>query len=269
MKEKMENKNVLFSAMFLLVILSIGIGMVSAATTMNSPVASGNYTGTLNVSVTVDQNGAFNMTNVTCFYNSSGGLATTFLVAIANTSKSSLVFENGSIDISSFTETSTWNISCDVRNGTGANSLNQTISVASVTIDSTAPLCTLTGDHKTIPWKGIIQLDWTSSDAVSLVSTSTTIDGPQDQTTITDTDTSDSRTLTSQETAYWGDWTVTTTATDRPGNTATCTYEFSSYLPDDVSGEGEVTPKAPLNTGTIVIGLLIIGAIAYFVMKKK
>ncbi len=267
----MNNKNKLLSTIFLLAILSV-IGIASAASTIDSPEASQNMTGTLNLSVTVGPNDEYNMTNVTCFYNSSGGPATTFLVYIANDSHNSLTFENGSIDITGLTETATYNISCDIRNGTGANSYNQTLSFAAadlLTIDSTDPVCSLDGDHKTIPWKGHILLTWTSSDAVSLVSTSTTIDGPQDQATITDTDTNDARTLTSQETKYWGDWLVTVTGTDRPGNTGTCTYEFESYLPDGVDWLEPGESKAPLDAGKTLLILLVVVALAWFVFFRK
>jgi hypothetical protein len=147
-----------------------------------------------------------------------------------------------------------------------ATSENSTI-VQSITFDSTNPVCNITADHNIIPYKGTILLTWYSSDALSLISTSTTIDGPEDQTTITDTDTNDMRTLTSQDTKYIGDWAVAITGTDRAGNTCTDSLTFKSYLPD---GEWEAEPVTPpKDTGKLVLLLLVVGVILYFAFGKK
>jgi len=132
-----ENAKILkkIDFIFLTVAILIGIGFVFATTSMTAPVIYGNYS-TLIVNITVDANGANNMTNITCYYNSSGGAATEWLMNITNTTSYQTEFANTSISVTDFSETTTYNISCDISNGT---TLNQTISVANITIDYTAP----------------------------------------------------------------------------------------------------------------------------------
>jgi len=113
-------------------------------------------------------------------------------------------------------------------------------------------------------WKGIQQIDWTSTDALSLVSTAVTIDRPGSGADMTYTDANKELTLTSQDTKYVGDWTFTLTATDRAGNTATCSETWKTYLPDGEEWEGEEPSKTP---GWLII--VIIGVVIYFVTKKK
>ena len=269
----MKNKFLLSTSLLLTIVLAIlVIPMVSAANTLDSPVIYGNYSTTMNVSLSMDANGAAtNMSNVTCWFNASGGKiteknSTTVFVEIINTSKTQLIFEQA-VTISGYAEVlAGYNISCDIYNVTEAN---KTVSAGSITIDYTSPLCSLNGDHSLIPYKGTILLTWTSSDAFSALTTAVTIDGPQDQTTITDTDANDERTLSSQETKYFGDWEVTILATDQAANTCTAYYNFSSYLPDGVDWLEPGESKIPKDTGKIVFGLIIVGVIVYFAFIKK
>ncbi len=135
MEDKKSVKNLKKIDYIVLFIILIGIGFVFATTSMTAPVIYGNYS-TLIVNITVDANGANNMTNITCYYNSSGGAATEWLMNITNTTSYQTEFANTSISVTDFSETTTYNISCDISNGT---TLNQTISVANITIDYTAP----------------------------------------------------------------------------------------------------------------------------------
>ena len=269
----MKNKFLLTTSLLFTIVLAIlVIPMVSAANTLNSPVIYGNYSTTMTVLLTMDANGAAtNMSNITCWFNASGGLITeknetTVFVEILNTSKTQLIFTEA-VTISGYAEVLAgdgYNISCDILNVSEANS---TVSAANITFDHTDPLCSLNGDHSLIPYKGTILLTWTSSDAFSALTTAVTIDGPQDQTTITDTDANDERTLTTQETKYFGDWEVIITATDQAANTCTSSYSFKSYLPDgEIWEAGEPATK---DTGKIVLGLIIIGVIVYFAFIKK
>ncbi len=258
-------QNKILLATILAMFVLVGIPLISAANTMDSPVTGGNYTGTLNISVSVDTNGADNMTNVSCYYNSTGGPATTFLAEMTNSTPGDLIFENASIAITALTELATYNISCDVRNLT---TLNTTVSKATITIDSTDPLCSLVNLHDTFAWKGTQLLTWTNTDAVELVSTLVTIDRPEDGADLTDADANEARTLTSQETKYIGDWTATILGTDRPGNTCTETVNFKSYL-----GDGEIweagEPAAPVDKGKIFLFLIVAAVALYFVFNKK
>ena len=256
-------QNKLFLTAILAVFVLAVLPVMSAATTMDSPVAGGNYSTPLNISVSVDLNGAFNMTNVTCYYNATGGAATTFLVEMLNDSHSDLIFEDATIAIDGLTEVATYNISCAVYNST---TLNTTVSKATITFDSTDPVCSLIRQSKTIDWKGTQLITWTSSDALELVSTLVTIDRPEDGADMTYTDANRALTLLSQDTKYVGDWTVTITGTDRAGNTCTSSETFKSYL-----GDGEIwEPTAPKkDTGKTVLLIVIVGIVAYFIFKKK
>ena len=267
-KKKMNNKNIVLTTIFLAMFVLAVLPLVNAATTIDSPVTGGNYTTTLNVSVSVDANTAHNMTNVTCFYNATGGSATSLLVIIANDSHSDLIFENASIGITGLTDLATYNISCDVRNST---TLNTTVSKATITIDSTSPVCSLVRAHSNFAWKDTQLITWSITDAVGLDTTgltTITVDRPEDGSDMTYTDTSRALTLTSQDTKYIGDWSVSLTGTDRPGNTCTPSVTFRSYLPNgDIWEAG--APKAPVDMGKTVLLLLIIGTIVYFVFFNK
>ncbi len=128
-----KNFNLFGIGVFGIILLMV---FVFAATTLNIPIASGNYSGTFEINITVDANVANNMTNVTCYYNSSGGATSIFLVEILNETVSNLNFTDDAIDINVLTDSSTYNISCEVYNGT---TLNQIISVSNITFDSIPP----------------------------------------------------------------------------------------------------------------------------------
>ncbi len=270
MKEKMKERNIALTASLLLaVVLAILVfPTISAATAISSPATISNHTGTVNITVTTD--GSNEADNMTCYYNVTGGNISVAnpLVTVVNISVNQTNFTSPTLSITSLTDAATYNISCSVYNGTDPTP-QASASVAVVTFDSTDPLCSLTGDHLTIPYKGSIALSWTSSDAVSLASTAVYIDGPQTQSTITDTTANKVRTLLSQETKYFGDWTVNITGTDRPGNTCTASYNFSSYLPDGVDWIEPGEPVVPKDTGKLLIGLLIVGVVVYFAFIKK
>jgi len=258
----MKQNKILLATILAMFVLAV-VPMMSAANTMDSPVTGGNYTGTLNISVSVDTNGADNMTNVSCHYNATGGPATTFLAEILNDSHSDLIFENASIVITGLTELATYNISCQIRNLT---TLNATVSKATITIDSTDPLCSLVRLSDTIEWKDTQLITWTNTDAVELVSTLVTIDRPEDGADLTDTDANDARTLTSQETKYVGDWTVTLLGTDRPGNTCTETVTFKSTY-----GDGEIweAGEPSVDKGKNLLLLIILGVVLWVIFGKK
>ena len=260
----MKNRNIAVISLFAIVLAILVFPMISAATVMVAPVASGNFTTTIALNITTDASNEAD--NVSCYYNAAGGEATTWLATMVNGSVNDTMFDNATINTASFTDAATYNISCTVYNNTARKA---GVERTGITIDNTAPSCTLTGDHLTIPYKGTIALTWTSSDTAGLVSTSVVIDGPQTQSTITDTTANKIRTLLSQETKYWGDWTVNITATDRVAKTCVASYNFSSYLPDGVDWIEPGEPTAPKDRGKIVLGLLIVGVIIYFAFIKK
>lgn len=258
----MKNKKFLLTPIFLLLVLSM-FGIGSALTTLDLPVADGNYSTSMTVTMTA--NATDEITNVTCYYNSTGGLANNdLLIVIANASTNQTAFTDATVTVPS-TDGITYNVSCWANNLT---SLVEQDSAAGITFDSTNPGCSMTGDHNIIPYKGTILLTWDSSDALSLISTAVTIDRPEDASDLTYTDTNRLLTLTSQDTKYRGDWIVSLTATDRAANTCTETFEFKSYLPDgEIWDAGEPTPTR--DTGKTLLLLLIVGGALWFIFKKK
>jgi hypothetical protein len=242
--------------------------LVFAATTMSSPVTGNNYTGTMTVTVIYDGWNAVNMSNVTCYYNSSGGATGTTLVIISNTTSIQKTFTD-SVAITSLSETSTYNISCNLNEATKTN---LTLYASGITVDSTNPLCSLTKKYSNPPYKGIQQLIWTSSDALQLVSTAVTIDRPQTGADMTYTDSGRDLTLLSTDTNWIGSWTATVLATDRVGNTATCTQTWKSYLPDGEIEDAYAQEEAQAASNANLKGLLIvigIGVGLYFIFKGK
>ncbi len=267
----MKNKNIVLatSLLFTIVLAILVVPVITAGVmvpVLTAPLNGTNHSGTMVATCTVANNQATNYTlNVTFFANCTDGTATNFTIgSIVNTTINQSVFTKADMDISA-QDGVNYAISCMANNESHqvySGDSNKT------TFDSTLPICNLTGDHKTIPWKGTILLTWFSSDALELISTSVKIDGPQDQETITDTDANDMRTLTSQETKYWGDWTVSIGARDRALNVCNETFTFRSYLPDgEIWEAGE--PKAPADMGKTALLLLIVGVIAYFVFFNK
>ncbi len=270
MKKKMKNKKIALTisllAIFLAILVVPTITAANMVPVLTFPLNGTNHSEAMIATCTVTNGQARNFTlNVTFFANSTDGTATNFTIGdIDNSTVNQSVFTNAAMSIAA-QDGLLYAITCMADNGTDqewSNPSNKT------TFDSTVPICSLKGDHVTIPYKGTILLTWTSSDALLLSTTSTTIDGPQAQTTITDTSTNDERTLTSQETKYWGDWIVSVTATDTAANTCTAYFNFSSYLPNgEIWESGE--PKAPIDMGKTALLLLIVGVVAYFVFFNK
>lgn len=142
-KKSLVNKNKFLAASLVLIAISFMV-FVFAASSMTVPVAFGNYSTTLNISITVDGNGVNNMTNVTCWYNSTGESTVstngTFLTEIINITADQTVFENATINMSGFTDLRIYNISCEIRNYTAALfTTNTTLYAPNVTIDNTLP----------------------------------------------------------------------------------------------------------------------------------
>lgn len=263
-------------AMFVLV-----LPVIMAATTLTTPVSYGNYTKSLTVTVTVDANGGNNMTNVSCYYNASGGPTTNnatyrLFNDILNTTSYQTVF-TGTASLT--TEGRIYNVSCLVQNRT---SLNTTLSSNNVTIDGTNPTVSLALYRPSADVNGLQKLTWTSSDALSLLlSTSVGVDAPgscptQNFTSSSGTD----QVIQSTTMACDGTYTVTVTGTDYSGNAGTTSSTFSAYTPgkraagtqtSTSSSSTSTTNVAPssggISTGLIVI-LVIIGII-YFATKKR
>lgn len=134
MKKEMGCKKEILFSIGLIFILTFLV-FVFGASTMNVPISFGNYSTTLTIGIIVDSNGVNNITNITCYHNASGQAAETFLTQMLNESVSDFTF-NDSVDISALTNSKYYNITCRIYNGT---TLNKTITLTNVTLDSTAP----------------------------------------------------------------------------------------------------------------------------------
>lgn len=276
------NKKVMLIIPILIGIMFI-LPMLSAAT-MTAPVTNGNYTKSLAFDITVGANGVNNMTNTTCYYNSSGGATGTYLLQMLNSSASSTTFTGTAAALSS--ETRTYNVSCEIRNGT---TLNSTLYANTITIDGTNPVITLTLDKDRTTVTNTIHLDWTTSDATSGLSTVvTTVTSPNTDrcATKTYTSTTGDYALTGEDTKCEGTYTALVTATDYSGNIGTSTSTFkidsagSSKSGSNTGLSG--TAGVPVSTGNIfgtganggintntVIVLIILGICFYYILKKK
>lgn len=160
-KNSVINKNEFLAVSLVLIAISFMV-FVFAATALDSPVVNGNYSDTLNISVSTDA--VNNVTNVTCYYNASGGTATLFLVEILNDSAADTSFENASVGTSSLGgDATTYNISCSLTGDTNAET-----STANITIDNTAPNVTFSGITNTVDgasYKSSIVINVSVSDA--------------------------------------------------------------------------------------------------------
>lgn len=260
----MKKTNFLLATIFLVMLLTV-LPLVNAAVTVDLPIADTNYTTEIDIYVQYE-NATDEMTdalsaNTTCYYNASGTWAT--VGALSSFTINATGF-TATIDIDALTDGTGISFNCSVSN---VSTLTVSDTINGIMFDSTDPLCTLTKDHRTMPWKGIQQVDWTSSDVIEWVSTSVNIDGPDTQTTLTYTDANRQLTLTSQDTKYIGDWTANITATDRAGNTCTDEVTWSTYLPD-----GDIQPGygyEPPAKGNQLLLLIVVIAIIYFVFIRK
>jgi len=219
----MRKINILITTILLASILLLP--MVLAATTLTSPVTSGNYSGTMTLTATTLINDSNTAYNVTFYYNASGGATATKLVTVTNTSAAQNTFTSASYSITGLTDGMTYNFSAYADNGTDQQ---WSTGVGLITIDNTKPTCTLKKIYNNPEYKGLQELIWTSSDALSLVSTVTTIDRPQSGSDMVYTDANRDLTLLSTDTNFVGEWTATTVATDRAGNTETCTSTWKT-----------------------------------------
>ncbi len=255
--KNMRKINIIITTLILLVIMP----MVLGASSMTVPIGYTNSSSPITLTVVYDGWNDVNMTNMTCYYNASGGPATTTLATVENTTSTQTTFTTtGTLSTDAL---AIYNISCRLNMATGTNA---SFSAANITIDSTDPLCTLDRKYGRPAYKGIQELTWTSSDALSLISTAVTIDRPQTGSDMSYTDTSKTLTLLSTDTNYVGDWITTLIATDRAGNTVTCTEDWKSYMPN-----GEGTPgyeETDSNKRLLVIVIILAGGL-YLIFKKK
>ena len=143
-----------FAHLFFAIVLIVGlvylvtIGLVTAIT-VSSPnfTRVGNYSGAINFSITVLSTQT-NVSNITIWYNASGGANATFLVNIPNATFTTNSKFNISHDISGLADGDNYNFSFFVFNSTGAGgpAITEVYSSTNITIDNTPPNVTFSGE---------------------------------------------------------------------------------------------------------------------------
>ena len=216
-------KNKFYSLVFIALAMILAVQMVAATTTINTPIASGNYTGTVAVNVTTDFS---NPLNVTCYYDADGGVvdsSDTQFTAIDNDSVADTEF-TGSVTVSALTDAATYNITCIAFNDTANESATN---VAGITIDNTAPTVTLRVllDGDTTSYGSTVRHMCSISDSVDSSTTDTyAVAHPSGDATSSTTLTSGTSDFISfGDSDYKGDYVFTCSGTDYTGNTASDT----------------------------------------------
>jgi len=233
--------------------------MISAATTIVAPVSNGNYTGTVSVNVTTD---VANALNVTCLYNSAGGVPATTFTVIVNTSASQTVFTD-TVNVAAYTDAATYNISCTAN---GDSTETATV-VNGITIDNTNPVVTLevVFDDMTVSSGSVIDYKCAVTDAIdSGVSTTFNItDADGDVTSLT---VGSSNFLNFVDTNTAGDYVFSCNGVDYTGNTATSTATVTI----DELGRATVsqTTSSDSNSDMLII-ILAIAALALLFYYRK
>lgn len=256
-------------------------------------------TGTNNVSVIVRVAAIYNVSNVTCYYNTSGGAQypnynlTRFNGAI-NTSAGQTSF---TLTSTISTESSNLNLTCVLTNSSNSDGTlalgggNNTISARGIKVDGTAPTLSIALDIKDIGVRDPILVTTTVSDSNSQIQyyyvNITTPDSSKCPTiastssTTTTSSATDKDSLVDGQTACAGDYTVNLTAVDYSGNLASTSKTFTARLAgktktgsNTLGGTGESTlwkkGELPLGeTGTDIAILIILGIAFYYLLKKK
>lgn len=260
----------------LLTVLALAIFsivFVSAAgtvVTVKSPITWSNNSGTLNVSVLL--NNAYNATsNVTFYCNKTGGAVDDRLagdiVATISPDATGLIFENAAVSLTTYTDGLSYNCSAYADNQT-----EQIFSVASknITIDSTSPVCSISVSYPLIHKDGPQYLTWSITDALSLVGSNTYVNRPSPGTQLSYTSVSaTSLFLSGINTTYVGDWGLSAYGIDRAGNTCNATTTFVSDQPGGtVTIEDGISPEQP-NYGMILLIIAVVIALVVIFSNKR
>lgn len=248
------NKYTGIGVLFLLALLVCP--MISATTAIVAPVDNGNYTGTVSVNVTTDVAHAL---NVTCLYNSAGGVAATTFIEIVNTTTSQTVF-TGTVDVAAYTDTATYNISCTANGDT-----TEVAGVTGVTIDNTDPVITLevVFDTLTVSSGSVIDYKCAIADAIDSGTTNVfTVTNPSSTATSLTVDSSNF--LNFVDTSEAGDYVFSCAGTDYTGNSATSTATVTI----DELGRATVTQTTDSDNNNMLLLLAAIALLALWLYYR-
>jgi len=177
MKERGWVRYFVFLVFFLILFIEL-INLASSTITIGSPIAFGNYSTTMNISITSADphlNSSEISYNVTLYCNKSGGSVevrrTADIVAtIWNATENAVFFENAATSISSLTDAlRLYNCTAYADNSTNADAGNWSVSVRNITIDNTPPNVSFTQQTNTINngnYSGTITLNVSVNDSV-------------------------------------------------------------------------------------------------------
>jgi hypothetical protein len=302
----MINKRLLVLSLAFVVMLSMTLLVSAAAPSMSISNWYNATTSTGNLSITVDVIAAENVTNVSCYYNASGGpsyptLNLTYLGSSINSSKGQTSFTIPGTIATEYAHIV--NVTCMLFNDSdSAGKLelpggNGSVSRWNITIDGTAPTLTLSIEQDRIAKRDSELLVWTGSDSgtgMQSVSLTTVSSDTTNCPTVTSTTTIDGKSATAgqdalidEQTVCSGEYTVTWTATDYSGNKETKTGTFTVMAAgltksgsntlggsskSSLSDGNEVGNSSSLlgtgNTKSILL-IVVIVIFLYFVLKKK
>jgi len=249
------NKQMLILPLLAIILVS----SVIATTTLNVPVAGGNYSTTLAVNCTTDQ---ANTLNASIYYNASGGAVgfANKLVTIANTTASQTEFYQ-SVSISSLSDATTYNFTCYVDSGSAQET---SASSYPVTIDNTDPSVSIVVKEASTTTGRYVTYTTSLSDATS------GLDGTETCTATDPEGTSHSLSTSASGVSFEldrlissGTWTFSCTATDEAGNTATSTDTVR------VSAQGDVeVVSGTSNNIVMIVAVIVLIWIIWALFKK-
>lgn len=278
-KEVILNKrNFLIS--IILGIFLFSINLIIATNSMSSPVNYQNSSSPLTITVLYDGKNVNNMTNVTCYFNSSGGSALELPLSILNTSSTQTIFTgNKALTI----ETRSYNVTCLLQNCSEVDcTTNSTFHAINITIDNTAPTLVTTTDNGGVTQSKVFQkesigLNWSCTDSLSGVtstSVSYTANGDAGCTIAGTTSwatSTGSQSLSGTQTQCAGKYTIASTCTDYSGNTATDSDIFNIYYPEGGSAfipdtNQVINPVTKQVTSRTKIIFIIFGIISFIIL---
>ena len=242
------------------ILLLLVLPIVVATTTVDSPITSGNYSSTLNVSISTN---IANALSCSIWYDSTGADGKTLLTSVANTTASQTTFENAAIVISSLSDTATYNISANCTGDTD----EEAVGIESITLDSTAPslnfLVPLGGDNE--DYGREVEYRCNPSDTVDTgITTTFSVTHPSEDTTSSTTLSTSGSLAKFTDTDFAGDYVFTCASTDYTGNSAS---ESSTVTVDDLGRIQGGTGNESSGTSIWVwVGII---ALAVVLLKKK
>ena len=258
----MKNKQIyMLAGMFLLLIMCVG--MASAATTIDSPIVSTNYSGTINITVTTAVEVVGEFLNITCWYDTAGSTPDTYMTQVTNASAAQTLFTDATFSISGLDDGTTYSIICGTQNGTSSFDENSS-ATNYVGIDNTVPVISVDrAGAAYIDYMTSISISCSATDATTSVSSTTrTLTKPSGETVTT---TTSPYTFSGGDLNEIGKYTFTCSATDNPGNTNSDTVTFTVQTDDDVIIDNGVDDSQKKSSNKLLF-LLILGVAAICVI---